>query len=174
MNDDFLTAQVAPSATSGGSAASQAYREQLERDTAASAAAAESEAAAAAKRARTTPTDDVAKPAPFVLGSDARAAERKKVGGRARIAVSGATGSLGGKMIDISLTGACILLDNVFPTKKVCTLECDIFQNGKRHAFQVQAVSVYGVLASGHGFKVGFQFGPRSPAVQKTIAELLK
>jgi hypothetical protein len=67
-----------------------------------------------------------------------------------------------------------VLLDDMVPVKKVCTFECDIFQNGIRRVFSAPAVSVYGVLASGHGFKVGFQFGPRSSAALKTIADIMR
>lgn len=76
-------------------------------------------------------------------------------------------------MIDLSLTGACVLLDDPFPSRKACTLECDIFQDGKHHLFATQAVSVYGVLVSGKGFKVGFEFGPRSAEAAKTIGTLV-
>lgn len=94
--------------------------------------------------------------------------------GRARVVLQGADSALSGKMVDMSLTGACVLIDAAVPIKKMCTLECDIFQNGSRHLFTVPALLVYSVLASGHGFKVGFQFGPTSPAALKTISDLLR
>lgn len=146
----------------GGSAAAQAYKAQLAAEAATHATPAGLEA------------DDEPQPAPLPNAADARAAERIKVTGRARIVFQGGSLSLSGKMMDISVNGACVLLDDMVPVKKMCTLECDIFQNGARRVFSVPAVSVYGVLASGHGFKVGFQFGPRSAAALKTIADIMR
>lgn len=145
----------------GGSAAGQAYRAQLAKEAAAKtpakAAASGGEPAAAA----------VAKP------SDARTAERKKVVGRARMVFPGGETARSVKMVDISLHGVCVLMDDVLAVKKACTLECDIFLNGAHKVFSVPAISVYCVLASGHGFKVGFQFGPPSPTALKAIADIL-
>ncbi len=144
----------------GGSAASQAYRAELARQ----------------GRLHTltplpqAPVAVAAKPA--VPTIDARAAERKKVNGRARVLLP--TGeAVVGKMVDLSVTGACVMLEEMFPSKKTCTLEIDIFHAGSRHAFSVPAVSVYGVLASGKGFKVGFQFGPVGEPARKTLNALL-
>ena len=78
-----------------------------------------------------------------------------------------------GKMLDISVTGACVLMDDMFPSRLGCVMEFDIFHDGRRHLFSTPAVSVYGVLASGKGFKVGFQFGASSQAASKSITELL-
>ncbi len=150
---------VAPG--TGGSAAGQAYREELARQGKSVESALEDLSAATAAKP----------PAPKPLG-EARAAERKKVHGRARIVVAGA-GAVMGKMVDISLTGACVMLDDMFPSKKNCVLEFDIFHAGQRHVFSVQALSVYGVLASGKGFKVGFQFGTVTAAAGKSIAALV-
>lgn len=140
----------------GGSAAGQALREQLAKDAAAKAAVGGEPVAA-----------------PFTRPSDARTAERKKVVGRARMVLQGGALARSGKMVDMSLTGACVLMEDMLAVKQPCTLECDIFLNGARKVFSVPAVSVYCVLASGHGFKVGFQFGARSPAASKTIADIL-
>lgn len=169
---------VAP-ADGGGSAAAQAFRSQQLRE-----AAADSVGSAGPDAVRVPPQqapaakadapDAEPQPAPFAKGSDARTAERKKVSGRARVVMQGAGASVLGKMVDISVNGACVMLDAMVPVKKMCTLECDIFQNGTRRVFNVPAVSVYGVLASGHGFKIGFQFGPRSAAALKTIADIMR
>lgn len=75
--------------------------------------------------------------------------------------------------MDVSLTGACVLLDNMVTPKSICTLECDVFQEGKRFVFRCQAVSVYGVLASGQGFKIGFVFGPMDTATSETVKALV-
>lgn len=98
--------------------------------------------------------------------------ERKRIGGRARVVRAGADAVVG-KMYDISETGACILLDSMLPTKAACMLEIEIFHDGKRHLFTTQAQAVYGIFSSGKGFKVGFQFGPRSPEASKSIAALM-
>ncbi len=98
--------------------------------------------------------------------------ERKKVHGRAKVMLGGMQ-IAHGKMIDLSLGGACLLLDDMIAVKKVVSLDVSIFQNGKQYAFVVQAISAYNVLASGKGFKVGFQFGPRNAVTAKTIEELL-
>lgn len=168
MNHKSDLSAAAPSASfGGGSAAAQAYKAQLAAEAAANASVLGGVAPISAD-------DDEPQPAPMPTGADARTAERKKVSGRARIVLQGGGVSLVGKMVDISVNGACVLLDDMFPVKKVCTFECDIFQNGTRRVFSAPAVSVYGVLASGHGFKVGFQFGPRSSAALKTIADIMR
>lgn len=79
-----------------------------------------------------------------------------------------------GKMLDVSKTGASVMMEDLLPVKKTCTLDVDIFLNGKRYAFSVPALSVYAVLASGKGFKVGFQFGPCTPSASQTLDDLLK
>lgn len=143
----------------GGSDAARAYREQLARE-GVSLVAAQPFGGAPAKAAGSSSV------------GESRVAERKKVSGRARLVVVGA-GSVVGKMVDLSLTGACVLMEDMFASKKTCILECDIFHQGKHYLFSTQAVSIYSVLASGKGFKVGFQFGPRTPAADKTIGMLL-
>lgn len=164
MNSKSDLSAAAPNATlGGGSAAAQAYKAQLA-----------AEAAANATAVASAVDDGEPQPAPMSTGADARTAERKKVTGRARIVLQSGGGSRQGKMVDISVSGVCVLLDDMVPIKKMCTLECDIFQNGTRLVFSVPAVSVYGVLASGHGFKIGFQFGPRSSAALKTIADIMR
>lgn len=92
--------------------------------------------------------------------------------GRARVVLPSGE-AVTGKMVDLSLTGACVMLDDMLPSRVACVLEFDIFHGGRRHVFNTPAVSVYGVLASGGGFKVGFQFGASSRAASKSIAELV-
>lgn len=110
---------------------------------------------------------------PFHTGSDARMTERKKVSGRARVVFAGGN-QRAGKMVDLSVSGACVLLDAPLPVKQSCTLECDVFQNGARQVFSVPAVTMYGVLASGQGYKVGLHFGQPDAAARNAIAALLK
>lgn len=138
--------------STGGSAAAQAYRAEVEK--------------------RGTPAQA---PQPVTPGSpkDGRAVERKRMGGRARVVRAGAQPVVG-KMFDLSETGACILLDSMLPDKAACMLEVEIFQNGQRYVFSTPAQAVYGIFSSGKGFKVGFQFGPRSPEASKTIAALME
>ena len=157
-------APVAPDMpASGGSAAGQAFRAELARQG----------REAGSPVATETPAPPAAKPATPPASGEARAAERRKVNGRARVMVPGAEPVMG-KMVDISLTGACVMLDGMFPSKKMCTLEYDIFHAGVRHVFVTPALSVYGVLASGKGFKVGFQFGPVNEAARKSLAVLVQ
>ncbi len=154
-----MTEPASAAPPGGGSAAGQAYREELARL---------GKPVALAE----TPVPSVAKPPSGSPVGEARAVERKKVNGRARVVVPGAQ-AVTGKMVDISLTGACVMLDDMFPSKQTCVLEFDIFYGGQRHVFSTAAVSVYGVFASGKGFKVGFQFGPYSAATGKSIALLV-
>ncbi len=154
----------------GGSAASQAFRAELARQgrDGGVPAAVSTTPAAPAVQASKQPT-----PATQTNTGEARAAERKKVNGRARVLMPGADAAVG-KMIDISLTGACVMLEDMFPSKKMCTLEIDIFHAGTRQLFAAPALSVYGVLVSGKGFKVGFQFGPLGEAARKCLAVLVQ
>lgn len=134
-------------------------------------------AEAAAGIARPPPVDHAFHPGPegassARAGVEARAAERKLVNGRVRVTLGGGTVIMG-KMLDVSMLGASLMLEDLLAVKKTCTLDCDIFHNGKRYVFSVPAVSVHAVLASGKGFKVGFQFGPRTPAATHTLDALL-
>ncbi len=159
-NDNFET----ESSSGGGSPAAQAFKEQLARE----------EAAAGMSGERLTPT--VTAPGTFQAppGSrDNRAAERKKVNGRARLILSGAL-VCNARMVDVSATGACVTVEDLIPGKKVYNLEFDIFHNGRRYVFNVQGVPVYSVLVSGKGYKVGFQFGPRSPEAAKSLGDLIE
>lgn len=123
------------------------------------------------------PGVDAAKPltsdAPAPMHIVPRLAERKMVNGKAQIAL-GSGFSVGGKLVDLSEGGVCVMLDDPVTIKKVCNISCNIFQNGKSYAFSLASVVAYCVLVSGRGYKVGFQFGPRSPAVAQTIADVLK
>lgn len=154
---------IDPEADSGGSAAGRAYREQLAREG----------TTLEAPPSDMAPLTGLGDLGPNPNGSEARVAERRKVIGRARLTFGG-NQVANGKMVDISATGACVLMEDMQPSKKVAMLECDIFHNGKRHTFGLQVVTVYGVLVSGKGFKIGVQFGPRSPVVAKILDELLR
>jgi hypothetical protein len=150
--------------STGGSAAAQAYRAEMERQ----GASAESEQTPPQQQPQPQPPQ----PASAGPAKNGRAVERKRMSGRARVARPGLP-PLIGKMYDLSETGACILLDSMLPNKAPCVLEIEIFHDGKRHVFSTQAQAVYGIFSSGKGFKVGFQFGPRSPEASKSIAALV-
>jgi hypothetical protein len=96
-----------------------------------------------------------------------RLAERKLVSGKLQI-------TMDGKLVDLSEGGVCAMLDDPITIKKVCHITCNIFQNGKSYKFSLPSVVAYCVPVSGRGYKVGFQFGPRSAAVAQTIADVLK
>lgn len=145
----------------GGSSAARAYREELARQ-------GNPPDQAAAPVASALPKVPGPEPVP-----EARVAQRKKINGRARAVASNGK-SMAGKMIDMSLTGACVLMEDMFPSRLNCVLEFDIFHDGRRYVFSTPAVSVYGVLASGKGFKVGFQFGASGQAASKSIADLVR
>jgi hypothetical protein len=117
--------------------------------------------------------DAPAADAPPPLRVTPRLAERKVVSGKAQIAL-GSGFSVGGKLIDLSEGGVCVMLDDPVTIKKVCNISCNIFQNGKSYTFSLPSVVAYCVLVSGRGYKVGFQFGPRSPTATQTIADVLK
>lgn len=98
--------------------------------------------------------------------------ERKLISGRVRVVRADAH-TVNGKMIDLSETGACVVLDYVLPSMAACMLEVDIFHDGRHYVFSTPARAVYSVFSSGKGFKVGFQFGPRSPQASMSIAALV-
>ena len=159
------TQEPAAESSSGGSESLKAFRAILA-----------AEAAAGIVHAK--PVENVVYPVPegaplAKVGVEARAAERKLVSGRARVTLGGGTVIMG-KMLDVSKLGASLMLEDLLAVKKTCTLDCDIFHNGKRYVFSVPALSVHAVLVSGKGFKVGFQFGPRTPAATQTLDDLLK
>ena len=133
-------AAPAPIPQTGGSAASQAMRAELAKQD-------------------LTP-EATSSPAPKAASlPDVRAAARKKVSGRANIGFGNGQPSLVGKMMDVSLTGACVMLDQMVPPKSVCTLECSI--------------TVYGVLVGGQGFKIGVVFGPMDASTAETVKALV-
>jgi len=145
----------------GGSAAGQAYRAELERQGKPVGLAVEEGVAASPQN-----------PPPRGSMGEARAVERKLVSGRVRV-IRSAAQPLVGRTVDLSETGACILMDVTLPSKTACVLEFDIFHNGKRYVFSTTAQVVYGIFSSGRGFKVGCQFGPRSPEASSCIAALV-
>jgi hypothetical protein len=99
-----------------------------------------------------------------------RSSERLKVNGRAK-AMNSAGAIFQGKIVDISMTGVSVLMDDKPAIKEMVTLDCNIFQNGQPHVFQTKAMTVYAILSNGQ-FKVGFQFDPNNPVAKKIIEQL--
>ena len=149
MSHDTFSA--AP-ANGGGSAAAKAYRAELGLDTA---------------------LQDLSEATTTKPLAEARAAVRRKFSGRVRLTFDVGTPT-DAKMIDMSVSGVCLLVEQMLHAKTPCALACNIFHEGKAYIFNVRAVAVYSVLASGKGFKVGFQFGPQDDATAAKIAALMR
>ena len=147
-----LDALTETASLGGGSAAARAYR---------------------AEMGITSPVQEVAKASKAQPHPEARAAIRKKLSGRVRLTFGVGTPT-DAKVIDMSVTGICLLVEQMVHAKTPCTLACNIFHEGKAHVFSLRAVAVYSVLASGQGFKVGFQFGPHDEAAAAQIAALMR
>ena len=112
-------------------------------------------------------------PSESKAGKEARAAIRKRFNGKARI--SGDNGAyVVARVFDVSQTGSSLIVEDMLPWKKIVKLDVDIFHNGKRFVFSIQAVPVYSVLVSGSGYKIGFQFGPPSTETLKTLGLLME
>lgn len=156
---DSAPAPEAAPASTGGSPAAQAFRRQQAKSGATEPPKAAAPAAGAVAAAP-------------IVGVDARGAKRVKVNGRARVVLGQATGATG-KLIDMSETGLGLMMDDMPPAKLVTGVQCDIFHNGKRFLFSAAATCVYGVLASGKGFKVGFQFGNLDPSAKKAVTDIV-
>ena len=107
-------------------------------------------------------------------GIEARAAIRKRFPGKARLSGDQSGRYILGKIFDVSMSGASIIVEDMLPWKKIVNLDIDIFHNGRRFAFSIQSVPVYNVLVSGSGYKFGFQFGPPTPEASKTLGLLME
>lgn len=142
----------------GGSAAARAYREQLARE--------------GQSLSAFVPGQLGGGQAEGAVHVNARRDERVKINGRAWIRLAGAV-TMSGRMVDLSQGGACVLMEDPVRAKSACTLEVDVFHNGKRQVFSCPAVCVYAVLAAGKGFKVGFQFGSCGSEARAVLAALL-
>ena len=104
---------------------------------------------------------------------DPRVATRKKLTGRARVALDSQI-ITSGKLVDISLTGVSLLCEDPVPAKKVVMLEIDSYSGGKRFVIVFKAVMVYSILVGGSGQKFGFQFGPLDEKSARALGELLE
>jgi hypothetical protein len=149
----------------GGSEAARAFRKQLILQ----GEKLDVEAPISTLRQRPEPRED----GDISSVAEARTAERRIVSGRAKLTMGGLSVNKG-KMVDISTSGACVLMDDQVAAGKTATLECDIFMEGKRYVFSVPVVTVYGLLVAGKGFKIGVKFGPHGHDVASKIEELLR
>ena len=141
-----------PEAKGGGSAAAQAYRAEMAQESAGKDQA------------------EVTESKPQL---EARAAVRRKFSGRVRLTFE-AGAATDARVIDMSTTGICLLVDQMVRANTTCTLACNIFHEGKPFVFGLRALAIYSVLASGKGFKVGLQFGPHDAKVATQIATLMR
>ena len=146
-----------------GSPAAKAFKEQLEKE--------EQTLTDFGKVENQTPLMSIPPDKPQT--KESRAAVRKKVPGRARVRL-GQQQIYFGKMIDISMTGASILCEEIIPSRKIVDLEIDIFHEGRKCYFVVQAIAVHHVLVGGKGYKIGLQFGPLTPEAVKSLGLLLE
>ncbi len=101
-----------------------------------------------------------------------RAAARKMIRGRARISIEEGP-AIFGKLVDISQFGICILFENIIASQKMCVIDAELMQGGKRITFTVHAISIYSILVSDQGFRVGFNFGPLDSTTEKIIHDLM-
>lgn len=165
MSNDFEDLNSLLTESAGGSEAARAFRKQLilEGQTL------DVDAPISTLRQRGEPREE----GNITSVAEARSAERRIVSGRAKLGIRGLPVSAG-KMVDISSSGACVLMDNMVSGGKSATLECDIFYEGKRYLFSLEVATVYSTLVSGKGFKIGLRFGPHSHEVAAKIEALLR
>ena len=102
---------------------------------------------------------------------DGRAAKRYPCSGRAKILTS-AGRSIDGRMFDISMTGASLLLEDRITFEGGCTITISVYKAGTLHHFQVRARFVHASLAGQTGFKHGFEFDAPDQSATKALAAL--
>lgn len=100
-----------------------------------------------------------------------RAAQRYPCSGRAKILTSGGR-SIDGRMFDISMTGASVLMEERVSFDGRCTLTVSVYKGGTLHHFQVRARFVHASLAGQSGFKHGFEFDAPDSSASKALATL--
>lgn len=108
---------------------------------------------------------------PGATRQDERAAKRYPCSGRAKILTNSGR-SIDGRMFDISMTGASVLLDDRVPFDGRCTITVSVYKGGVLHHFQVHARFVHASLAGQTGFKHGFEFDAPDSAATKSLAAL--
>jgi len=91
--------------------------------------------------------------------------------GRVQVAVSNQI-VLSGYTHDISVDGICVLLQDQIPVDVVYPIRFEMAINGKTHLITARAKSIYGVFASGGGFRVGLVFKDDDPHRSELIRSL--
>lgn len=102
---------------------------------------------------------------------DERAAKRFPCNGRAKVLTS-AGQTVDGRMFDISLLGASVMLECHLTRERRCTITVSVFKAGKLHHFQVQATLMHSSLAGQRGFKHGFEFDKPDSNAAKALVGL--
>ena len=80
---------------------------------------------------------------------------------------------LSAHMVDVSVDGICITLQDQIPVGVVYPIRFEMIINGKDHVITALAKSIYCVLASSDGFRAGFAFkdiDPQRTAMIKSLA----
>lgn len=108
---------------------------------------------------------------PGASRQDERAAKRYPCSGRAKILTS-AGRAVDGRMFDISMTGASVLLEDRIQFAGRCTMTISVYRGGVLHHFQVTARFVHASLAGQNGFKHGFEFETPDASATKALATL--
>ena len=98
-------------------------------------------------------------------------ATRYPLHGRVQVALPNQT-ILSGHALDISVGGICIILQNQIPVDAVFLIRFEMVVKGKIHVITAQAKSIYGVFASGGGFRVGLGFKEHDPHRTELIKSL--
>ena len=79
---------------------------------------------------------------------------------------------LSGHTLDIAVGGLNILLQDQIPLNAVYPIRFEMTIKGNIHVVTAQAKSIYGVFASGGGFRVGFTFNDDDPQRSELIKSL--
>ena len=75
-------------------------------------------------------------------------------------------------MVDVSVEGICITLQDPIPVGVVYPIRFEMMVNGKAHVITALAKSIYCVLASSGDFRAGFAFNDKDPQRTTVIKSL--
>jgi len=98
-------------------------------------------------------------------------ATRYPMRGRVQVALPNQT-ILSGYTLDISVGGICIILQDQIPVGVHFPIRFEMAVKGKIHVVTAQTKSIYGVFASGGGFRVGLGFRENDPHRTELIKSL--